>query len=240
MEEGIRRHLCAGLIALVCPAGAMAQPDRLDADPGGRPVARAPSLVEVAQLARAMREPLGRPTRIYTTRDLPHARRVTEPTRAWVTRYLLLKAAALEQAQLLQERRREPPVPQREDLPVRSTPARAAAPRPTPATSGIPLSLIYPGVVLVGAFHPPRPGYPMAGADPSRHHPHRHGTRDRRSPRPTTPGRATTDDPGELAGSHAYAPSSRLFLYTARGLPDPRLGRSRARGAPRAAPGPRD
>ena len=72
----------------------------------GNHSAHAQPLVAVARPAREMREQIGPPTKIYTNADLPDVGDVTEPTLAWVSRYLALVEAALEREGVLQKRRR--------------------------------------------------------------------------------------------------------------------------------------
>ena len=179
----------------------------------GNRSAHAQSLVAVARLARETRELVGPPTKIYTNADLPDVGRVTEPTLAWVSRYLALVEAALERERVLQERRRERPIPQPALVPVktrRSTPT--PTPPPGPTTSGIPLSLVYGAPVILASPHHRRPRDRRVVSDA---HDHRaHGAR---PPRQRSARRPTA--------RNRYEPSSRLFLYVPRGLPEPGTGR---------------
>jgi len=175
--------------------------------------AHAQSLVAVARLAREMREQVGPPGKIYTAADLPGVGRVTEPTLAWVSRYLALVEAALDRERVLQERRRERPMPQPAQVPaktMRSKPTPAPPPRPT--TSGIPLSLVYGAPLILASPHQRRPRDHRAVSDAHDHHAHGVRPRSQRS----------ADDP---AARNRYEPSSRLFLSVPRGLPVPGTGR---------------
>ena len=179
--------------------------------------AHAQSLVAVARLAREMREQVGPPGKIYTTADLPGVGRVTEPTLAWVSRYLALVEAALERERVLQGRRRERPMPQSQPARVpaktmRSKPTPALPPPPRPTTSGIPLSLVYGAPVILASPHQRRPRDHRAVSDAHDHHAHGVRPRSQRS----------ADGP---AARKWYEPSSRLFLYVPRGLPAPGTGR---------------
>ena len=219
----------------------------------GRP-AHAQSLVDAARLAREIREALGPPTKVYTNQDLPAARRITEPTLAWVSRYhSLLEAAlereralleaALERERALLELRRDRPLTLPVPVPVQTVPQD---PAPTPPTFGIPLYPLYLGYpVFVSSPLSPRPRHSTTvSASPRRH---RRGSRarDRRSRvqtarrRPTS-GRRVAPFTRRPAAGNGYEQSRRSFPHIAPGLTIPGAGRhgsgGRASGATRTPP----
>ncbi len=210
----------------------------------GRP-AHAQSLVDAARLAREIREALGPPTKVYTNQDLPAARRITEPTLAWVSRYRSLLEAALERERALLALRRERPLtlPVPVPVPVQTVPQD---PAPTPPTFGIPLYPLYLGYpVFVSSPLSPRPRHSTTvSASPRRH---RRGSRarDRRSRvqtarrRPTS-GRRVAPFTRRPAAGNGYEQSRRSFPHIAPGLTIPGAGRhgsgGRASGATRTPP----
>lgn len=210
----------------------------------GRP-AHAQSLVDAARLAREIREALGPPTKVYTNQDLPAARRITEPTLAWVSRYRSLLEAALERERALLALRRDRPLtlPVPVPVPVQTVPQD---PAPTPPTFGIPLYPLYLGYpVFVSSPRSPRPRHSTTvSASPRRH---RRGSRarDRRSRvqtarrRPTS-GRRVAPSTRRPAAGNGYEQSRRSFPHIAPGLTIPGAGRhgsgGRASGATRTPP----
>ena len=212
----------------------------------GRP-AHAQSLVDAARLARARREALGPPTKVYTNEDLPGTRRITEPTLAWVSSYRSLLEAALERERALLELLREQSVMRPAPAPV---PAKTVPPdpAPTPPTFGIPLYPVYSGYpvylgypVFVAALPNPQPRHStMVSASPPLH---RRGfrVRDHRSRIETMRRRATSGrrvDPSTRrpATRNGHEPWSRRFPYIAPGLPAPGVARNRTGGRASGAP----
>ena len=126
--------------------------------------AHAQSLVDVARLVRDIRERHGPPTKVYTNEDLPDTGRITGPTRSWASRSRSLREAACERERARIALRCERPVTQPAPVPVKTVPVD---PAPTPATSGIPLSLVYSFVASPHSQRP-RPST-TASKSPRRH-----------------------------------------------------------------------
>ena len=144
---------------------------------------------------------------------------MTESTLAWVSRYLALVEAALERERVLQERRRERPMPQPTRVPVKT---RRSKPPPRPTTSGIPLSLVYGAPVVLAS---PQHRRPRDRGVVSEAHAHR------------APGASSQRSARRPAASNWYEPSRRLFLYVPRGLPVPGTGRYATRSQATETPG---
>ena len=182
--------------------------------------AHAQSLVDVARLVRDIRERHGPPTKVYTNEDLPDTGRITGPTRSWASRSRSLREAACERERARIALRCERPVTQPAPVPVKTVPVD---PAPTPATSGIPLSLVYS---FVASPHSQRPRPSTTASKSPRRHQRGSRARDRRSRLQTT-GRRTTSgkriEPSTRrpAARNGYEQSSRPFPYIAPGLPAP-------------------
>ncbi len=202
----------------------------------GRP-AHAQSLVDAARLAHARREALGPPTKVYTTGDLQDTRRITEPTLAWVSRYRSLLEAARERERALRELLRERSVMRPAPVPAKTVPPD---PAPTPPTVGIPLYPVYSGYpypvylgspVFVAALPNPQPRHStMVSASPLRFRARDHRSRIETMRRRATSGRRVHRPTRRPATRNGYEPSSRRFLYIARGLPAPGVARNRTGG----------
>ena len=138
--------------------------------------ARAQSLVEVARLARAMRERHGPPAKVYTDDDLP------DPSGSGTAPRLTVASAVLFQSMREAARERERQRALRALLPSRpasrprvsrvdATPTEAPCHAPATdddiaTTGGIPLALAYAGYpVVLGSRHGRRPHQHTAGAD---------------------------------------------------------------------------
>ena len=193
--------------------------------------ARAQSLVEVAQLAREMRERQNPPTKVYTNADLPHVEPVSTPSESGapsVSDYQSQLDAALERERALLERLRRRQVwrPVPVVVEARAKP-RPPDPPPTQTTPGIPLYLAYGGSsTIVATPRKSRPREANVDVDrPSRHR-RRSSRLDRRSQiRPTESHtnvsptlKPTTRRPPARNG---YEQSARPFPYIAPGLPAP-------------------
>ena len=193
----------------------------------GRP-AHAQSLVDASRLAREARQELGSQTKVYTEEDLPDLGRITEPTRAWVSRYRTLLEAALRERAFLRFLRAGEvtrPVPVTVPAPV-SVPEKTVPPDP-PVTSGIPLFLAYSGYpVFVASPDDPRPRHaPLVSVSSTRH---TRGSRARGRQsrietiqRPPTASRRVEPSTRRPAARNASDESSRPFSYIASGLPVP-------------------
>ena len=204
----------------------------------GRP-AHAQSLVDAARLARARREALGPPTKVYTNEDLPDTGRITEPTLAWVSRYRSLLEAALERERALLEL-----LPERSAMRPAPVPAKTVPPdpAPTPPTFGFPLYPVYSGYpvylgypVFVAALPNPQPRHStMVSASPRRFRARDQRSRIETMRRRATSGRRVDPSTGRTTIRNEYEPSSRRFPYIAPGLPTPGVTRNRTggRGAP--------
>ena len=184
----------------------------------GRP-ARAQSLVDAARLARARTEKLGTPAKVYTNDDLPHTKRIAEPSLAWAARYRSLLEAALERERALLELRREQPVILPAPVPVQAVPPD---PAPTPPAFGIPWYLVSSGYpVFVAAPPDPRPRHStMVSASPRRQRGRsrvrNHRSRIRSQRVRATPARRVDPSARRPAARNGHPQSSRPLPYLAR------------------------